>query len=114
MQKCRSLFILLLREFRLLRSVDAHLHLGHLELEPLVFGPVAFVHVPLHVVFRVENLVTEPARVFAGHVLGLDVAAKVSARGAVVSAGLAPVSALRVPRYVVLDGDEPGLNRKEP
>ena len=88
-----------------------HLHFGHLVLELLVFRPVGLVHVSLHVVLGVENLVAEAARVLAGHVLGLDVAAQVSAGGAVVSAGLAPVRALRVPRDVILDGGEPGLKR---
>ena len=96
----------------LLRAVDAHLHFGHLVLQPLVFGPVGLVHMALHVVFGVENLVAEAARVLAGHVLGLDVAAQVSAGRTVVSAGLAPVRALRVPRNVVLDGGEPGLKRE--
>ena len=77
-----------------------------------MFRPVCLVHVSLHVVLGVENLVAEATRVLAGHVLGLDVAAQVSAGRAVVSAGLAPVRALRVPRDVILDGGEPGLKKE--
>ena len=77
-----------------------------------MFRPVGLVHVSLHVVLGVENLVAEATRVLAGHVLGLDVATQVSAGRAVVSAGLAPVRALRVPRDVILDGGEPGLKKE--
>ena len=78
-----------------------------------MLGPVRLVHVALHVVLGVEDLVAEAARVLARHVLRLDVAAQVAAGRAVVAARLAPVRPLRVPRDVVLHGGKPALNKRK-